>query len=38
MIVRTRDEGNPTFPNPTYDVANFFQPPMIVRLGLEVGF
>jgi len=31
-------EGNPTFPNQTYGDANFFQPPMVVRLGLEVGF
>jgi hypothetical protein len=32
------EEGNPDFPNPNYGVANFWQPPMMVRLGLEVGF
>jgi hypothetical protein len=32
------DDGNQAFPNPTYGLATKWQPPMAVRLGLEVDF
>ena len=30
--------GNPVFPNPSYGMPTKFQPPMSVRLGMEVNF
>jgi len=33
----TDDEGNPTVPNPSYLEPLLYQPPMTVRLGLEIG-
>ncbi len=32
------NEGNQAFPSPTYGMATQFQPPMAVRLGMEVDF
>jgi len=32
------DDGNPIAPNPTFGEVDRFQPPMAMRLGLEVGF
>jgi hypothetical protein len=32
------ENGNQIYPNPTYGAATTFQPPMSVRLGLEVNF
>jgi hypothetical protein len=32
------DQGNQTSPNPTYNMATRYQPPMTVRLGLEMDF
>jgi hypothetical protein len=34
----TDDDGNPVFPNSTYGMPTKFQPPMSVRVGLEVSF
>jgi hypothetical protein len=32
------NEGNPVAPNPNYDSAILFQPPMTLRFGVEVDF
>jgi hypothetical protein len=32
------DEGNPTDENPYYLRPTRYQPPMAVRMGVEVGF
>lgn len=34
----TDNNGNPIYPNATYGLPTIFQPPMSVRLGLEVNF
>lgn len=34
----TDTQGNPEYPNPTYGMPQRFQPPMSMRLGLEVNF
>jgi len=34
----TDANGNPIDPSPTYGMPQMFQPPMSVRLGMEVSF
>jgi hypothetical protein len=38
QYLNTDANGNPVDPSPTYGTPQLFQPPMSVRLGMEVNF